>query len=61
MSTPQKRPSIRHYLQTTSDNRRSVFTEATIDCKALAAQIEAFGAVPEMRLQALETAHNRSL
>jgi hypothetical protein len=29
-----------------SDNRRSVFTETSIVCKALAAQIEAFCAVP---------------
>jgi hypothetical protein len=37
---------------TVDRNRRSVFTEATIDCKALAAQIEAFCAVPARSLEA---------
>jgi len=35
-----------------SANRRSVFTEATIDCEAVAAQIEAFCAIPARPLEA---------
>ena len=36
MSTPQKRPPTRHYLQTTSDNRRSVVWPSPIGIAAVA-------------------------
>ena len=44
--------SLPHISALTRNIRRSVFTEATIDCKALAALIEAFCAVPVRSLAA---------
>ena len=44
MPTPQKRPSTRHYLQTTSDNRRSAWCMHDADGRPRPFHIWSFGA-----------------